>query len=109
LTYGVSAARHAEAQVKRLLVKAARTRIALADHSKFGLQSFAYVGPISDISILVTDSGTDPASIRGVEEAGVQVRVATEHGNEKKSLHLAKVATRAPAARTGRVPGDHVP
>jgi DeoR family fructose operon transcriptional repressor len=75
--YGVSAARQAEAQVKKLLVKAARIRIALADHSKFGRQSFAFVGPISDISVLVTDSGTDPSYIHDIEQAGIQVLIAT--------------------------------
>ena len=74
--YGVSAARQAEAQVKKLLVKAGRSRIALTDHSKFGRQSFAYVGPVSDITILVTDSGTDPSYIRDLEQAGVQVLIA---------------------------------
>ena len=53
--------------MKKLLVKAGRSRIALTDHSKFGRQSFAYVGPVSDITILVTDSGTDPSYIRDLE------------------------------------------
>jgi len=34
------------------ITRAAKTRIALADHTKFGTQSFAYVGPVTDIDIL---------------------------------------------------------
>ncbi|MFZ3188898.1 MAG: DeoR/GlpR family DNA-binding transcription regulator [Candidatus Sulfotelmatobacter sp.] len=76
LSYGVSTANHAEAQIKKMITRAAKTRIALADHSKFGTQSFAYVGPVSDIQVLVTDSGTDPKYIKGLRKAGVEVLVA---------------------------------
>jgi DeoR/GlpR family transcriptional regulator of sugar metabolism len=74
--YGVSTANHAEAQIKKMVTKAAKTRIALADHGKFGMQCFAYVGPVTDINILVTDSGTDFKHIKELREAGLQVVVA---------------------------------
>jgi len=74
--YGVSTANHAEAQIKKMVTKAAKTRIALADHGKFGMQCFAYVGPVTDINILVTDSGTDPKHIEELRDAGLQVVVA---------------------------------
>ncbi len=76
LQYGVSTASHAEAQIKKMLTHAAKTRIALADHGKFGRQSFAYVGPVTDIDMLVTDSGTDPRYIKELREAGLQVVIA---------------------------------
>jgi DeoR/GlpR family transcriptional regulator of sugar metabolism len=81
--YGVSAARQAEAQVKKMLVKAARTCIGLADHSKFGKQSFAYVGPLADLSILVTDATTAPAHIQEVRQAGVEVIIASDRAQER--------------------------
>jgi DeoR/GlpR family transcriptional regulator of sugar metabolism len=74
--YGVSTANHAEAQIKKMVTKAAKTRIALADRGKFGVQCFAYVGPVTDINILVTDSGTDPKHIQDLRDAGLQVVVA---------------------------------
>jgi len=74
--YGLSTASHAEAQIKKMLTKAAKTRIALADHAKFGRQSFAYVGPVTDINILITDSGTDPKFLKELRDAGLQVVVA---------------------------------
>jgi DeoR family fructose operon transcriptional repressor len=79
LSYGVSTANHAEAQIKKMITRAAKTRIALADHSKFGTQSFAYVGPVADIDVLVTDSGTDPKYVKALREAGVEVVVAEGH------------------------------
>jgi DeoR family transcriptional regulator, fructose operon transcriptional repressor len=74
--YGISTANHAEAQIKKMASKAAKTRIALADHGKFGLQCFAYVGPITDLNILVTDSRTDPSHIKALRDCGLQVIVA---------------------------------
>jgi DeoR/GlpR family transcriptional regulator of sugar metabolism len=84
LTYGVSAARQGETQIKRMLVKAAKCRIALADHSKFGKQGFVYVGPLTDFNILVTDSGTDPAYVDGLREAGVEVLIAKNRSEESE-------------------------
>lgn len=90
ISYGVSTANHAEAQIKRMITRAAKTRIALADHTKFGTQSFAYVGPVSDIDVLVTDSATDPKYLRALREAGVEVIVAeiqqTGKGIHKKNI-----------------------
>ena len=86
LSYGISTANHAEAQIKKMITRAAKIRIALADHSKFGAQSFAYVGPVTDIDVLVTDSGTQPKYIKGLREAGVEVEVA-EIKESRKKLH----------------------
>src|ERR1700685_484719 len=88
---GICTASQAEAQIKKMILKSARVSIALADHSKFGNQGFAYVGPVTDIDILVTDSLTDPQYLRPLREAGVELILAdlrtpdsgsddTEHG-----------------------------
>jgi DeoR/GlpR family transcriptional regulator of sugar metabolism len=93
ISYGVSTANHAEAQIKKMISRAAKTRIALADHSKFGTQSFAYVGPVADIDVLVTDSGTDPGYVKGLREAGVEVVVAESQETRKtphKRTHSSK-------------------
>lgn len=74
--YGISTASHAEAQIKKMMTKAAKTRIALADHGKFGMQSFAYVGPVTDVHILVTDSRADPKYVKELRESGLQVIIA---------------------------------
>jgi DeoR/GlpR family transcriptional regulator of sugar metabolism len=78
--YGMSSASHAEAEVKQLLIKAARQRIALADHTKFGKQSYAFVGPVTDIDILVTDAGVDGTYVQQLQEKGVQVVIANAAG-----------------------------
>jgi DeoR/GlpR family transcriptional regulator of sugar metabolism len=75
-SYGISTASQAEAQIKKMILKSARVSIALADHSKFGNQGFAYVAPITDIDILVTDSATDLQYLGPLREAGVEVILA---------------------------------
>jgi len=74
--YGMSTASHAEADVKKRLIKASRHRIALCDHSKFGRQNFAFVGPVTDLHALVTDDATDTEIVSDVRKAGVEVIVA---------------------------------
>jgi DeoR/GlpR family transcriptional regulator of sugar metabolism len=74
--YGISTASQAEAQIKKMILKSARVSIALADHSKFGNQGFAYVGPVTDIDILVTDSATPAQYLRPIREAGVELILA---------------------------------
>jgi DeoR family fructose operon transcriptional repressor len=70
-----------------MIAKAAKTRIALADHSKFGKQSFAYVGPVNDVNILVTDSATDSKYISDLREAGLEVIVAEIVQNQPLARH----------------------
>jgi DeoR/GlpR family transcriptional regulator of sugar metabolism len=88
--YGVSTANHDEAQIKKMIIKAAKTCIALADNSKFGRQSFAYVGPASDINVLVTDARTDPRHIRELRDGGVQVTVAGSDDAARKDTSRRK-------------------
>lgn len=80
--YGISTASQAEAQIKKMIMKAAKVRIALADHSKFGNQGFAYVAPATDLNVLITDSGTDSGQIEQLREMGVEVIVAGQSSPE---------------------------
>jgi DeoR family transcriptional regulator, fructose operon transcriptional repressor len=76
LSYGVSTSRPPEAQIKRMAIKAARVTIGLADHTKFGKQAFAFVGPVSDLDVIATDSKTDPRCLADLRDAKIDVRVA---------------------------------
>lgn len=75
-SYGISTASQAEAQIKKTLLRISKLRIALADHSKFGKQSFAQVGPATDLDMLITDSGTDASHLEKFREMGINVIVA---------------------------------
>lgn len=86
--YGISTASQAEAQVKKLILKSARVKIALADHTKFGNQGFAFVGPVTEIDILVTDSGVDSKYLRPLRESGVELILAETLGAVGESPHV---------------------
>ncbi len=95
--YGISTASQAEAQIKKMILKSARVSIALADHSKFGNQGFAYVGPVTDIDILVTDSATPAQYLRPIREAGVELILADvrEQSFETERTESARGRTRS--------------
>ena len=99
--YGISTASQAEAQIKKMILKSARVSIGVADHTKFGNQGFAYVGPITDIDILVTDSGTPAQYLRPIREAGVELIMADvrEQSLETEKNESAKGRTRSGAGK----------
>lgn len=99
--YGISTASQAEAQIKKMILKSARVSIGVADHTKFGNQGFAYVGPITDIDILVTDSATEPKYLRPIREAGVELILADvrEQSAETDRNESVKGRTRSGAGK----------
>jgi DeoR/GlpR family transcriptional regulator of sugar metabolism len=96
--YGISTASQAEALIKKIIIKAAKTRIALVDHSKFGNQGFAYVGPVTDITTLITDPGTSPGHIQILRDSGVQVIVAEPGSGRHLSTAVDHARTNAGAS-----------
>lgn len=76
LARGVTTRDFAEADVKRLLIRAGRQVIALADHSKLGRVMPAFIAPVQAIHTLITDAEADPACVRALEEAGIRVLLA---------------------------------
>lgn len=76
---GVSAARGlttpdvVEASVKRAMVGAARRTVLLADHTKFGNDCLARFADLSEIDVLITDTGLDDETAADAEQAGPRV------------------------------------
>jgi DeoR family transcriptional regulator, fructose operon transcriptional repressor len=63
----------AEASIKRAMIKAARRVVLLADHTKIGNDYLARFGVLTDLDLLVTDTGLDDDLATEVEAAGVRV------------------------------------
>ncbi len=70
---GLTTPDSAEAAVKRAFVAAARTRVLLCDHSKFGRDHFAHVANLAQIDVLVSDTGLPDAAVAQISAAGPQV------------------------------------
>jgi DeoR/GlpR family transcriptional regulator of sugar metabolism len=64
-----------EVNTDRAIIHAASEVIVVADHSKFGKVSTAFVAPISAIHKLVTDDSTSKEIIAGIQAQGVEVIV----------------------------------
>jgi DeoR family transcriptional regulator, aga operon transcriptional repressor len=64
-----------EAEVKRAMLLAARRPIVVADATKLGEVEVAKVCDLAEVSMLVTDSGADPAVVAEIEAAGCEVQL----------------------------------
>jgi DeoR family fructose operon transcriptional repressor len=63
----------AEAAVKRAMIKAARRSVLLADHTKIGNDYLARFGSLTDLDLLITDTGLNDDLVLEVEAEGVRV------------------------------------
>jgi DeoR family transcriptional regulator of aga operon len=71
--YGVSCFSPDEAQLNSTMVKHAQRKIAVVDHSKFGVVAGWRICPTSDLDTLITDSGATDEMVEPFEKAQVQV------------------------------------
>jgi DeoR family fructose operon transcriptional repressor len=74
----------AEASIKRAMITSARRVVVLADHTKIDEDYFARFGDLSDIDLLVTDSGIDDAANEKLNQAGLAVAHAELPSNLRK-------------------------
>jgi len=54
-------------------MNSARRKVILADHSKFGEDHFAQFGNLSDVDVLVTDTGANQEMVSDIQALGVSV------------------------------------
>ncbi|MFG3497965.1 DeoR/GlpR family DNA-binding transcription regulator [Streptomyces sp. NPDC047928] len=73
LAHGLTTPDLAEAAVKRATVAAARRVVLLADSAKHGEDHFARFGDLTDVDLLITDSGLSPEHAAAIEAAGTEV------------------------------------
>ena len=64
-----------EAQLNKVMIRAARQVTVLADSSKFGRRSLAVISEISAVKRLITDSGAPPAAVESLRSRGIEVVV----------------------------------
>jgi len=65
-----------ETMTDRTIIQFAPEVILVADHTKFGKVSTAYVAPVEQITTLVTDAEADPTFLSRLREMGIQVILA---------------------------------
>lgn len=79
-SHGLTTPTLGEAEMKRKMIQVGKQVILLADHSKYAKVSFAKVADIKDVHLLVTDSQFPAMGLSQLEEAGVEVQIATDKG-----------------------------
>ncbi|MEV5708513.1 DeoR/GlpR family DNA-binding transcription regulator [Actinoallomurus sp. NPDC052274] len=72
---GISTHDDVEAQTDRSFLHTADRVVVLADGSKVGKRAFSRIAGIEEITMLVTDSGADPAELHRLRAAGVEVTI----------------------------------
>lgn len=71
--HGLTTPDLAEAAVKHAAMTAARRVVLLADSAKHGQEHFARFGHLSDVDLLITDSGLSPEDATAMERGGMEV------------------------------------
>lgn len=74
--FGISAPNVFTAETRKAMIAAARSCIALADHSKLGIESLYRVAPVNALDVLVTDAGASHELVDPIRECGIDVQVA---------------------------------
>lgn len=70
---GLTTPDHAEAELKGLMVRAARKTVLLADHTKIGAVCLHRYADLVDIDLLITDTGLAPELAEEIAAAGPEV------------------------------------
>jgi len=65
-----------DAETKRVLIRSAREKIIVADSTKFGVTTFATVGPITAVDRIVTDRGIASSMVDKIRRLGVDMILA---------------------------------
>jgi DeoR family transcriptional regulator of aga operon len=77
LQAGVTNVNLPEAEMKQRMIRSARRTVAIADGSKVGETSVAWVCGLDALDVLVTGASAPAATLTEMEEQGLDVRVAT--------------------------------
>ncbi|RDS62179.1 DeoR/GlpR family DNA-binding transcription regulator [Streptomyces sp. M7] len=72
--HGLTTPDLAEAAVKRAAVAAVRRVVLLADSGKHGQEHFARFGDLTDVDLLITDTGLAPDTATALEHGGTEVQ-----------------------------------
>ena len=75
-THGLSTPDSEEAHLNKIMINIAKKVIVVADSAKFKRRRFAFIGPISNVNIVITDSGVTPEDRMRLEKNGVDVIIA---------------------------------
>jgi DeoR/GlpR family transcriptional regulator of sugar metabolism len=74
--FGLSHGNLAEVATKQAMLRAAREVILLADHTKFGQEAVAQIGPLSAVTRVITDNALAANTRLDLTKMGIEVIIA---------------------------------
>jgi len=75
LEAGMTTHDETEAMISRLIIRAARKVVVVADHTKLGRATFCRMGTLDQVNVLITDSAADDGMLRALQQTGIEVVV----------------------------------
>jgi DeoR family transcriptional regulator, aga operon transcriptional repressor len=72
-TYGLSTPNLEEAQINRVMISISKQVIVVTDSSKFHKRCLAFISPLNNIDMVITDSGILPEDKTRLENSGIKV------------------------------------
>lgn len=74
--FGITTTDIREAELNKVMMRAAQKVIVLADSSKFMRRGFSKISDLSDVDLIITDSGVPQAMRERLEERGIELLIA---------------------------------
>ncbi len=74
--YGITTTDLREAELNKVMMRAAQKVIVLADSSKFMRRGFSKIADLSEVDLIITDSGVPAAMKERLEERGIELIIA---------------------------------
>jgi DeoR family transcriptional regulator of aga operon len=71
---GLTAGHPDEATANRAMIRQARQKIVVADHSKLGKVACALICPAGEVDVLITDTGAAESAVAPFRRMGIEVR-----------------------------------
>jgi DeoR family transcriptional regulator of aga operon len=75
--YGISTPNSEEAYLNRLMIEISKEVIIVTDSSKFKRRSFAFIAPMSEVDIVITDSKIPEDELKNLQNIGVKTIIAS--------------------------------
>ena len=73
--FGITTTDMREANLNKVMMRAAQKTIVLADSSKFRRRGFSKIANITDVDMIITDSNIPDRVARQLEENGIDVKI----------------------------------
>lgn len=71
---GITTKDYEEAELKKVMINVSQQTIALSTLEKIGTADPYFIGPVTDLDVILTDAPSNDISLSGYAEAGVAVR-----------------------------------